>query len=57
MHNKRLFVGHEKLIELNAELRMKSGNTKNVGGDFCNFGLHGFFPYLTRVKSWVLTIE
>jgi hypothetical protein len=51
MHDKRLFVGDEKLIELNAELRMKSGNTKNVGGDFYNFGLHGFSPYPARAKS------
>src|SRR5580765_4554783 len=51
MHDKRLFVGDEKLIELNAELRMKGGNTKNVGGDFCNIGLHDFSPYPARAKS------
>jgi hypothetical protein len=51
MHDKRLFVGNEKLIELNAELRMKGGNTKNVGGDFCNIGLHDCSPYPARAKS------
>jgi len=33
VHQKRLVVGAEKLIELDGELGMQSGDPKDIGGD------------------------
>jgi hypothetical protein len=44
MHQRRLVIGDEKLIELNTEVGMERGDAKDVRGDFRHMRWHGFAP-------------